>query len=143
MANSAELDLAIDWFDRVWRQEDAKAIDELFPSGEVRGLGAQANMTPEDFKAFHAAMCARVCNINITIDKSVQGGPWISLLCTLNANCRESDKPVTMTGNVWARIENGKILEAYNHFDFMTFWAQLGLLPADAFEQGLMGKKIA
>ena len=48
-----------------------------------------------------------------------------------------------MTGSVFARIEKGKILGAYNHWDFMGLWGRLDYLPPDAFERGLRGEKIA
>ena len=37
------------WFRRVWKEEDAAAIDEMFVGGDVKGLGKQTGMTPEDF----------------------------------------------------------------------------------------------
>ncbi len=40
-----------------------------------------------------------------------------------------------------ARIEEGMLREAYNHFDFIGLWEQLGYLPQNSFEQGLGGNK--
>ncbi len=40
-----------------------------------------------------------------------------------------------------ARIEEGMLREAYNHFDFIGLWEQLGYLPQNSFEQGLSGNK--
>lgn len=43
---------------------------------------------------------------------------------------------------MWVKISDGKLVEGYNHFDFIGLWAQLDLLPNDTFEQGLKGNKI-
>lgn len=131
------------WLRRVWFEEDQNAIDELYVvGGEAHGLGEQPLMGPDDFKVFHKALCDRLHNINCQIDKSIEEGPWLSAICTLKANCSQSGKPVVITGNIFARIEEEKIQEAYNHFDFMGLWGQLGFLPEDSFAKGLAGEKI-
>lgn len=40
------------------------------------------------------------------------------------------------------RIVDGRIVEAYNHFDFLGLFEQLGLLPAGAFGRCLCGEGI-
>ena len=131
------------WFYRVWKELDISAIDEMFAGGEVRGLGSQTLLTPDDFKQFHGAMCALLTDIEIVIDKSVEQDNWTSALCTVNAKSKTNGKAISITGNVWVRIENNQIQEAYNHFDFVGLWAQLDLLPEDSFEKGLQGIRIA
>ena len=96
----------------------------------------------DEFKQFHGAMCALLSDIDISIDRVIEDGVWSSALCTLKARSKKTGDNVTVTGNLWARIEDGKILEGYNHFDFLGLWGQLGYLPADSFEQGLQGRKI-
>jgi predicted ester cyclase len=39
-----------------------------------------------------------------------------------------TDSPVDFTGIAIVRIENGKIVEAWNNFDFMTLHKQVGLI---------------
>jgi hypothetical protein len=131
------------WFRRVWTEEDITAIDELFiPDGQARGLGRNVLIGPEEFKQFHSALCRLLSNIIITIDKSIESGDWISAVCTLQARDQKSKVPVVMTGSVMVRIVGGKLTEAYNHWDFMNLYAQLGLLPGETFEKGLSGEKI-
>ncbi|MGO1119875.1 ester cyclase [Rhodovibrionaceae bacterium A322] len=131
------------WFERVWKQEDPSAIDELFIDARVEGLGAQPHVTPEQFKQFHAAICALATNHDITIDRYHQQGDWVSIICTIRATGRETGQPIAVTGSMWMRIEDNRLAEAYNHIDFLSYWSQLGLLPADSFERALMGQQIA
>lgn len=130
------------WFQRVWKEEEAAAIDEFYLGGEVVGLGAQILLTPDEFKEFHTAMLALLSDVEIHIDKCLCDGPWISALCSINARSRASGQPIRLGGTVWGRIEAGLIKEAYNHFDFLSLWEQLGLVPEGAFAQGLQGKTI-
>ena len=130
------------WFQRVWSEEDQLAIDEMYAGGKIRGLGSQTVLGQEEFKQFHNALCALLSDIVITVDKCIEDDGWASALCTLNAKSKSSGDTVNISGNVWFRIEDGKIQEAYNHFDFIGLWGQLGYLPIDSFEQGLQGNKI-
>lgn len=131
------------WFQRVWTEEDQNAIDEIFPSpGKARGLGAQTLIGPEDFKQFQSALCRLLSDIHISIDKCVEEGEWTCALCTFRAISKSDGSQITVTGTVYGRIKDGKIKEAYNHFDFLGLWSQLGYLPPDSFEKGLQGEKI-
>jgi ketosteroid isomerase-like protein len=131
------------WFRRVWTEEDCTAIDELFiPDGEARGLGANVLIGPDGFKQFHSALCGLLSNFAITIDKSVESGDWLAVVCTLRAKSRRSGDPIEMTGSVVIRIVDGKLTEAYNHWDFLGMFSQLGLLPTETFEKALGGEKI-
>jgi ketosteroid isomerase-like protein len=131
------------WFRRVWTEQDSSAIEELFiPDGKARGLGANVRIGPEGFKQFHSALTGLLSDFVITIDKSVESGEWISAVCTLRAKSRQSGAPIEFTGSVMIRIADGKLTEAYNHWDFLSMFCQLGLLPAGTFEKALGGGKV-
>ena len=131
------------WFHRVWSKEDTTAIEELFiPDGEARGLGANALIGPEGFKQFHSALRGLLYDFAITIDKSIEEGDWIAAVCTLRAKSRRSDDAIEITGQLMVRIVDGKLTEAYNHWDFLSMYGQLGLLPIDTFARALGGEKI-
>jgi len=132
------------WFRRVWTEEDTSAIEEMFiPDGEARGLGGNVLIGPRDFKVFHSALCSLLQDIEITIDKSIEQGDWFSCVCTLRARSEQTGDPVEFTGSVFIRIVNGKLIEAYNHWDFLNMFGQLGSLPRSTFESALAGQKIA
>lgn len=156
-----------EWLDRVWKQQDVSAIHEMYASGgPARGLGDQPIMGPDDFEQFHAAFCRLVDDIQVDIERSVESPKWVAALCTLRGRARATGEPIEMSGNIWARIETpeikkrkkkkGKkkkkksekkrpprpvITEAYNHWDFITLFEQLGLLPPETMTRGLSGQK--
>ena len=131
------------WFQRVWKEEDATAIDELFvPDGKAMGLGANVLIGPEGFKQFHARLLGIVSGVEVSVDKVIHSGDWSAAVCTLRAKARTNGRPVVMTGSVMVRIVDGKILEAYNHWDFLGLFSQLELLPAGSFETALSGAKV-
>ncbi len=132
-----------DFLQRVWTEQDLAAIDELFvPTGRARGLGANTLVGPEGFKVFHQALSTLLKDIHNVIDHYIEEGDWVSALLTVNAKSQASGQPVSFTGSLYGVINNGQIQQAYNHFDFMGLYAQLGLLPSDCFEQGLSGCQV-
>jgi ketosteroid isomerase-like protein len=132
------------WFHRVWTEEDAAVIDELFiPDGKARGLGANTLIGPDGYKQFHSALLNLITDCVITLDKTVEEGDWLAAVCTLRAKDRKSGAPVIMTGTTVVKFAGGKIIEAYNNWDFMGMFSQLGFLPSATFEMALSGAKIA
>jgi hypothetical protein len=132
------------WFRRVWSEEDAAAIEELFvPDGKARGLGANILIGPEGFKQFHSALLGLISNVAVTIDKIIEAEDWSSFVCTLTAKDRRTGCPVQIAGSVMVRVVNGKIVEAYNNWDFLGLFTQLSLLPQGTFEKALGGEKVA
>ena len=131
------------WFQRVWTENDQSAIDEMFPGdAAAQGLGGQTLVGPDQFKEFHAALNALLSDIVMTVDKCIEADGWTSALCSMRAKVKKDGRDVHVTGNAFARVEQGKIIEAYNHFDFPLLWMQMQLLPADCYEKGLLGQKI-
>jgi hypothetical protein len=131
------------WFYRVWTRQDVTAIDELFiPDGTATGLGGNVLIGPDGFKQFHSALCGLLTDFAITIDKSIESGDWLSVVCTLRARSRQSGAQVVAGGHVMVRIVEGKITEAYNHWDFLGIFSQLGLLPQNSFEMALSGQNV-
>ena len=43
-----------------------------------------------------------------------------------------TDKPVEFTGMTMVRVKDGKIVEAWNNFDFMAMFQQLGALQVSS-----------
>jgi hypothetical protein len=104
-------------------------------------LGLQPLVGAEGFKSFHRAMCALLRDTDLVIDHHIEAGSWLAVLCTFTGTSANGQRVAT-NGAIHARIADGKIHEAYNHFDFIGLFAQLGLLPGDTFERCLAGQRI-
>ncbi len=109
------------WLDRVWVQEDASAIDGMLVAETIaRGIDAQPKIGPDQFKQFHGRLLCLIGNIEIDIDRQLADGEWISSLITLKATKRGTDDKVEVTGQMCAKIVEGKIVDAHNHIDFLA-----------------------
>ena len=127
------------WFDEVWNKGRADAIDEMLDEdGIVHGLSDDPSnpiIGPRDFRPFHTLFRDAFPNMMIVVEDMVAEGDKVAARCSVRAK-HEGDflgkaataSPVEFTGIAIVRIENGKIVEAWNNFDFMTLHKQVGLL---------------
>jgi steroid delta-isomerase-like uncharacterized protein len=127
------------WFDEVWNKGRVEAIDEMFDeNGIAHGLSddpAKPITGPSQFRPFHAVFRDAFPNMMIVVEDMVAEGDKVAARCSVRA-AHEGDfmgraatqSPVEFTGITIVRIDNGKIVEAWNNFDFMTLHKQVGLL---------------
>ena len=125
------------WFEEVWNKGRADAIDEMFDeNGIAHGLSDDPSNPikgPTNFKPFHAVFRDAFPNMMIVIEDMVAEGDKVAARCSVSGK-HEGDfrgraatqSPVEFTGMTIVRIGNGKIVEAWNNFDFMTMNKQLG-----------------
>lgn len=127
------------WFEEVWNQRREDAIDEMFDAeGVANGLtDADGNPLrgPESFKTLHRAFLAAYPDLNITIEDTVTEGDKIAARCTVRAThagdglgFAPTNRPIEFSGLTIVRIKDDKIVEAWNEFDFMKMYAQVGAL---------------
>ncbi len=127
------------WFEEVWNQRREDAIDELFATdGIANGLNDPSGNPvrgPEGFKTIHRAFLAAFPDFHITVEDTVSEGDKIAARCTVRAThtgeglgVAPTDQPVEFTGLVIVKLKDGKIAEAWNEFDFMKMYSQVGAL---------------
>ena len=130
------------WGRRVWVERDEAAIDELLAvDAAAHGLGGQTLVGPEGFKTFHRALCAQLRDTSLVVDHHIVADGWLAALCTFTGTSPSGER-VAITGSIHARIAEGRILEAYNHFDFIGLFMQLGLLPDDTLQRCFAGQQV-
>ncbi|MCB2105820.1 ester cyclase [Albidovulum sp.] len=139
----SKLKLLQDWYRQVWVEADLDAVDRYFsPRTGADGLMPDGQVGPEDFKALVPALLALVRNLDIRIDRWIEAGDWLWAQISVHAVTAEGMAPICAAGQVMMRIEGDRITEAYNAFDFLTFFQQAGLLPEDAFLLLLSGERL-
>jgi len=131
------------WFEEVWNKGREEAIDEMFgEEGVANGLvdeSGQPLRGPEGFKPFFRKFREAFPEIEVTVEDAIAEGDRVAARCSVRGRHRgdalgfaATDQPVKFTGITIVRISQGKIVEAWNNFDFMTMFQQLGALRLDA-----------
>ena len=127
------------WFEEVWNNGRAELIEEMFAeNGIAHGLSddpAKPITGPKDYTPFYKLFREAFPNVMVVIEDMVAEGDKVTARCSVRGKHEgnfhgyaATQSPIDFTGMTMVRIANGKIVEAWNNFDFMTMNKQVGLL---------------
>ena len=125
------------WFEEVWNKGRAEAIEEMFAAeGVAHGLADASGAElrgPAHFGEFHRSFREAFPDIEVTVEDVIAEGDRVAGRCTARATHRAdslgfaaTDRPVAFEGMCIVRVRDGQIVEAWNNFDFLTMYRQLG-----------------
>jgi predicted ester cyclase len=125
------------WFDGVWGQADETAIDRLLHAdGLIHGLPTPDGTPlrgPEQFKPFYRAFRAAFPDIAIELRHVVAQGDLAVAHCLVRAThtgdglgVPPTGRTVTFEGFAMCRAAGDRVAEAFNCFDFLGMYRQLG-----------------
>jgi steroid delta-isomerase-like uncharacterized protein len=134
MPNNA--DLIRRWFEEVWNQGREATIDELCSKYAV-GHGQTHDGTdivgPQHFKDFWQAFRAGFSSIHVEIHQTIEQADTVMARWTLTAEntgpfmgMAPSGKRITTTGMSMQRFVGGQIAEAWDNWDQLGAFTQLG-----------------
>jgi len=115
------------WFDEVWHNGNENAIDELLDENAViHGLEIDANLTgPAAFKPFYRSFRESFPSIRVDIDHLVEANDYEVAYCTVTGR-NVKGQEVNFNGIVVCKFKDGKMVEAWNGFDFLKMFQQTG-----------------
>ena len=130
--------LVVRWFEEVWNKGRAEAVEEMLADdGTIHGLSADAGTPlkgPAGFKPFHATFRGAFPEIQVTVEDVIAEGDKVAVRCSVRGKhtgdhlgIAASNAAVEFHGMGIVRIADGKIVEAWNNFDFLTMNKQIGL----------------
>ena len=127
------------WFEEVWNKGRAEAIPEMFADeGIAHGLSDDPKNPlrgPAGFLPFHTQFREAFPNIDVVVEDQIAEGDRVATRCSVRGKhtgdslgFAATQSPVDFTGITITRIKDGKIVEAWNNFDFMKMYRQLGAI---------------
>jgi len=127
------------WFEEVWNKRRAEAIREMVTEDlVVHGLSdaqGEAIKGVKEFDRFHSQFVNAFPNIQVKVEDLIAEGDKVAARCTVSAKhtgdalgFAPTHADVDFTGIAIVRIKDGKIVEAWNNFDFMKMNRQLGVI---------------
>ena len=120
--------LVFRWFEEVWNKGRESAIDEmLHPNIIAHGIGDNNKIEgKENFKEFYRAFNDQFENIHVEVKETISEQDLEVALCRVTATHRPTKNKVDFTGMAMVKINNGKITEGWNNFDFLSMNLQVG-----------------
>ena len=127
------------WFEEVWNKGRTDAIAEMFAAdGVAHGLSDEPAKTmkgPADFAPFHGIFRGAFPDIEVIVEDTIAEGDRVAARCSVRGRhtgdhlgVAASNAPVQFTGIAIVRIKDGKIVEAWNNFDFLAMNKQIGII---------------
>src|SRR5581483_2909671 len=121
--------LAHEWFEEVWNKSQITAIDRLLAKDAIaHGLFDEHGHElrgPAGFKPFFLQFTKAFPDIHVEVADTVSEGDKIAARCVVRGTHKgdmlgvpASHKPIEFTGITILRVKEGKIVEAWNNFDF-------------------------
>ena len=129
--------LAHEWFEEVWNKSQINAIDRLLADDAVaHGLfdeHGQELRGPAGFKPFFLQFTKAFPDIHVEVADTISEGDKIAARCVVTGTHKgdmlgvsASNRPIEFTGIAIIRVKDGRIVEAWNNFDFQALSKQIG-----------------
>ena len=126
------------WFEEVWNQRSSDAIDRLFaPDGIAYGLDpleVHPPPGPGPFRVFWEQFCGAFPDLYISVEDVIGEGEYTSVRISFRGTHRgdhlgvpATGKAVSSTGISFVRWRDGQIIEAWNEFDALGLFRQIGV----------------
>jgi steroid delta-isomerase-like uncharacterized protein len=127
------------WFEEVWNKGHAAAVAEMLAEDAVvHGLSDDAAKPlrgPQGFLPFHAQFREAFPSIEVVVEDTIAEGDKVVVRCSVRGKhlgdslgFPASGAQAEFDGIAIVRVKNGKFVEAWNNFDFMKMYKQLGAL---------------
>ena len=128
------------WFKEVWDEGKEEMIDRLMaPDGPVHGLTGPDGppmVGPAAFKPVFHTFREALGDLEVAVERTLVDGEFCTAFCRVKGRHVGSalggpptNRPVDFTGVTIARVRDGKLIEGWNVFDFLTMYQQIGWVP--------------
>jgi steroid delta-isomerase-like uncharacterized protein len=129
------------WYEEVWNKKRESAIDEMLsPDVILYGLTdspTEALKGPEAFKSYWRSMISVFPDVLVAVESTIAEDDKVAARCSLRAThagaglgIAPTGKKVHVTGIRICTFRDGKVVEAWNNFDILGVYRQLGLVSA-------------
>jgi predicted ester cyclase len=136
-----------EWFREVWDEGKEETIDRLLAAdAKVSGLagpGLPAIVGPAGFKPIFHLFREALGDLQVVVETTMVDGDRCAAFCRVKGRHvgralggEPTNRPVDFTGITIGRVRNGKVEEAWNVFDFLTMYQQIGWVPNPVAPQG-------
>lgn len=128
------------WMEEVWNKGRESAIDEIGAPDMVAHNLIDASGKPiigtAKFKEFWRGFRQTFPDIHVEVLETLRDGDKEIVRCELRATHKgevlgiaATHKPIKFTGMVIAREKDGRLVEAWETWDFLSLYQQLGAVP--------------
>ena len=127
-----------EWFEQLWNQKKLDTIDRLFAAdGIAHGLSGDVMRGPEGFRPFYSSFSQAFPDMHIEVLEAIVQGDLVVVRNRVTGThgghtlgFPATGRNTTFDGVTIARVVDGKIVEGWNFYDFLSMYQQLGMTIA-------------
>lgn len=126
-------------FEEIWNKQNLSAADEIIASNFVDHDPQSSVQGLEGYKQFVRYYLTAFPDSHFTVEDEISEGQMVVTRWTVNGThtgnlgtIPATGRRVSVTGISCARVENGKVVEAWSNWDTLGMMQQLGILSATA-----------
>jgi predicted ester cyclase len=129
------------WHEEVWNRKRREAIYEMLrPDALLFGLTVREGPPlcgPDAFAKYWDRLIGAFPDIHVSVESTMAEDDKVAVRCSVRAHhtgagpilsLEATMKPVVFTGICLAHIKDSAIQEAWNSFDFLRLYQQIGLV---------------
>ena len=131
------------WYEEVWNKKREEAIDEMLsPKVVLYGLTdnpTEALRGPDAFRQYWRTLITIFPDVQVAVESTISEEDKVAARCSLRGThtgeglgFAPTGKKVHITGVRISTFSEGKVIEAWNNFDTLSLYRQLGLFPSSA-----------
>jgi predicted ester cyclase len=124
------------WFEEVWNKGSEAAIDELLSAdAQIHNLmdsDGEKISDIQSFKKMFRAFRSAFSEINVTVEHELTQGNMSAAHCIITGvhsgdglGRVPHNHPIYFTGMCMVQVQDGKIIQSWNYFDFETMYQQM------------------
>lgn len=125
--------IARQWFERVWQEKDAEAIDELLHPEIVAHQPGDRRSDRKEFRMFHAQILEAVPDYRLEIEDVIADGDQAAVRWRMTgthagapfAGIEPKEARVEIPGLTWFTIRDDRIVEGWDGWDYTGVLATL------------------
>ncbi|WP_082020481.1 nuclear transport factor 2 family protein [Leisingera sp. ANG-M1] len=131
------------WFEEVWCKGNLDAVSEVMTRETLISGAVSALAEPEcDYGEVVAALRNLLGPITVSFTHAMETGDWVSVRLLARTSNPRDGAPFEITGQVMARVADGRIAELHSNMDYFRMFEQLGQLPPDALAVCMTGERL-
>lgn len=125
------------WFEEVWNNENEGFIDELMsPDVISHGLGPDT-VGREHFRDFYRRFREPFSSVTVTIDRVIESGSETAFRGRAEAVTKGTGERVEFDGAGFIRFDDGRIVEGWNFWDFLSLSIQTRVVSPTIMDEAL------
>ena len=137
--SDANKELIRRWFEEVWNQRRADAIDQMMAEDvSALGLPPEPMDSREAFKRFHRVFIEGFPHFHVSTEEVFAEDDRVAFRCRVRGTHR-SGRPVEFDGGGFAQVRDGKLIVGHNVWNFHDMLEQLGAVQPNAVLNAVQG----